>query len=260
MIQIDALTLDFPVLTSAQRSIRGLLKKSSSGGMISQSESGRMCVRALDALTLTIPNGERLGVLGHNGSGKTTLLRCLAGIYPPTGGGFTLQGQVASLLDLSLGLEPEASGLENILLRGIFMGIRPQDMRPRIDDIVAFSELGDFIHLPLKTYSSGMSVRLAFAIATSVHAEIVLMDEWLSVGDADFSAKAQQRLIEIIDKSSVLVIASHSPTLIENICTRAITLDQGKVVSNVELKPKRQILQRDQLAPTMPVVGLAASS
>jgi lipopolysaccharide transport system ATP-binding protein len=207
----------------------------STGGRIGKDAGEHPVVRALDNLTFEIKKGERVGLLGHNGSGKTTLLRTLTGVYFPVHGELTTHGRIASLLDVSKGMDPDATGFENIYLRGIMDGIKPSVIKDRIDDIADFTELGEYLNLPVRTYSSGMSLRLAFAISTSIDADIIIMDEWLSVGDASFRDKAQKRLDELIDKASILVIASHDPDLISNICTRKIHMEHGKIISDEQI-------------------------
>ena len=171
-----------------------------------------------------------MGLTGHNGSGKSTLLRVLAGVYEPTGGILKISGSVASLLDISIGMDPEVTGLENIFLRGLIMGLTRDQIKKKVEEIVDFSELGNFIDLPVRTYSSGMSMRLAFSISTSIEADILLMDEWLSVGDADFVKKAEVRLKSLVKKTPILVMASHSPDILKEVCTRIIRLDGGRIV------------------------------
>ncbi|AZZ91692.1 ATP-binding cassette domain-containing protein [Hahella sp. KA22] len=231
MIVLDKLTVEFPVFSSAARSFKSAVVGAATGGLI-RKQNGKCTVKALDSLSLMIKNGERVGLIGHNGSGKTTLLKALASIYPPSQGTLKVNGRVASLIDLSLGMEPEASGYENIFLRGIYMGLSPKLMKQKVKEIAEFSELGDFLHLPLKTYSSGMNVRLAFAIATSVNADIILMDEWLSVGDEEFNIRAQEKLKCLVEQSSILVIASHSMELVHRVCSRVIHLEHGSIVSD----------------------------
>jgi len=186
-------------------------------------------VRALDGISFELKEGDRLGLTGHNGSGKSTLLRVLAGVYEPTGGSLSVQGRIASLLDISIGMDPEASGLENIFLRGVLLGLSKADIQKKTEEIIDFSGLGDFIDLPIRTYSSGMSMRLAFSIATSVEADILLMDEWLSVGDADFVKKAEDRLKALVNKTPILVMASHSPEILKEVCSRVMRLEKGKI-------------------------------
>src|SRR5260363_118870 len=189
-------------------------------------------VKALDDISLDVKAGCRLGLLGHNGSGKSTLLKVLAGVYLPTGGQVCVEGQVAALLDISLGMDDEASGYENILLRGVYLGVPPKQMQSKVELIAEESGLGEYLHLPIRTYSTGMRMRLGFAISTSIEADILLMDEWLSVGDAEFKEKAGQKLQKIIQKAKILVLASHQEELIHQICNRVITLERGRIVSD----------------------------
>ena len=173
-------------------------------------------------------------MVGHNGAGKTTLLSALSGVYHPSFGSLNINGSVAALLDLSSGFDPDATGYENIFLRSILFGKTKAETVKLVEEIVEFSELSEFINLPVRTYSSGMVMRLAFSIATSINPDILLMDEWLSVGDASFNEKASARLRDLISSASILVIASHSPDSISNICTRVIMLEGGRIASDEE--------------------------
>jgi len=186
-------------------------------------------VQALNNLTLSIKEGERVGLVGPNGAGKTTLLGVLAGVYEPNYGRVDVRGSVGSLINITLGTDAEATGRENILLRAALLDIPRKDILARMDEIIDFSGLGEFIDLPVRTYSSGMNLRLAFSVATLLRPEILLMDEWLSVGDKDFSAKAQQRMSELLDASRILVVATHSKDLIMKQCTRVIWLEHGRI-------------------------------
>ena len=232
IISAQNLTIEFPILENSHRSLKKTVINISTGGKIGRSANRYPFITALDELNFIFEEGSRVGLLGHNGSGKTTLLRVLAGIYAPVKGQLVVQGRIASLLDVSMGLDPDATGFENIYLRGILDGLRPARIRSKMDEIADFTELGDYLNLPVRTYSSGMMLRLAFAISTSVDADILIMDEWLSVGDQDFSVKASQRLEELIGKSSILVIASHNQDLIDRICNRKINLEHGKIISD----------------------------
>lgn len=200
-----------------------------SGGRIGLSEKGFSIVRSLTDMTLEIKDGERIGLLGQNGAGKSTLLRVLGGAYIPTGGEAIIEGKVGSLIDVSLGIDSESTGIENIYLRAALLQIPKKVVDEQLDSIIEFTELGEFINMPVRTYSSGMHMRLAFAISTMIRPEILLMDEWLSVGDLNFQKKAEQRLNDLIKRSSILVIASHSRQLIEKCCTRAILLENGHI-------------------------------
>jgi lipopolysaccharide transport system ATP-binding protein len=189
-------------------------------------------IQALADLSFEFSRGERIGLVGHNGSGKTTLLRVLTGIYEPVRGDLGVTGRVSSLLDLSLGMDHEATGYENIVLRGVLMGLSPSAIQSKVDEIAEFSELGDYLSMPIRTYSSGMLLRLAFAVSTSVAPEILLLDEWLSVGDAGFKEKTERRLLEMIESSAIVVLASHDLSLIRRFCSRMLRLDHGRILSD----------------------------
>ncbi|WP_180684205.1 ABC transporter ATP-binding protein [Tepidicella baoligensis] len=231
-IDSRSVTVEFPIYENSHRSLKKKVLNLTTGGKIGSDAGKHPVVRALDQITFTFEHGERVGLTGHNGSGKTTLLRVLSGVYAPVHGSLDVRGKIASLLDVSMGLDPDATGFENIYLRGIMDGLKPSVIRDKIDDIADFTELDEYLNLPVRTYSSGMMLRLAFAISTSVEADILIMDEWLSVGDAQFSAKAAVRLEKLVSKAGILVIASHDPKLIERVCTRRIHLEHGKIMSD----------------------------
>lgn len=228
-IKLANVGVDFPVFNSSSRSITNSLVSAATGGRISADRSGHVTVKALSDINLEINSGDRLGIVGHNGSGKSTLLRVLAGIYEPTSGSITRLGKIASLIDIGLGINSENTGKENIYLRGQLMGLSNKEIAKKFDDIIEFAELGDFIQLPVRTYSSGMLLRLAFAVSTSITADILIMDEWLSVGDGAFAERAEQRLKNLVDNSEILIIASHSKTLIEKASSTMLWLDHGKL-------------------------------
>jgi lipopolysaccharide transport system ATP-binding protein len=232
LIRANEITVDFPIYGVKSRSIKTSIISAAIGGYLARNSSDSVLVRALDSLSFEFHEGDRVGLIGHNGSGKSTLLRVLAGIYEPTAGTITTVGKVTSMLSIFLGMDMEASGLENIILRGRITGVPARKMRLLIDEIVDFSGIGDYLHLPMRTYSSGMSMRLAFAAATAVDSDIILMDEWLSVGDADFVQKAQDRLDSMIGRAKIVVIASHNIDLIRSQCNRILMLDHGKIVSS----------------------------
>jgi lipopolysaccharide transport system ATP-binding protein len=190
---------------------------------------GRVVVRALEGLNFTLRDGDRVGLLGHNGAGKSTLLRLLSGVYVPSSGSARIDGEIGSLIDISLGIDPEATGRENIHLRGALLGMGKAELAERMDEIIAFSELGDFIDMPLRTYSTGMHLRLAFAVSTTVRPEILLMDEWLAVGDEGFKHKAEARMRTLVQSTNILVIASHARDLILETCNRVLWLEHGKI-------------------------------
>lgn len=223
--------MDFPIYNTTGRSLKNQLMQAATGGRLGSNEQGRVVVRALRNICLDLKEGDRLGVVGHNGAGKSTLLRVISGVYEPIEGFLDIKGKVTSMIDLGLGMDGEATGIENIYLRGALLGFNRQWLSSKVSDIVDFAGLGDFIRMPLRTYSTGMQMRLAFSISTLSQPEILLMDEWLTVGDADFQEKAQHRLQEIVNKSSILVIATHLPELVAKVCNRTIRLDRGALIA-----------------------------
>ena len=235
-VHADQIVVEFPMYSVGHRSFRQQLLQSATGGRIGH-RGDITVVRALDEVSLRLAPGDRLGLWGHNGSGKTTLLRALAGVYRPVSGRLEVSGRIVSLIDLNLGMEGEASGYENIRMRGILLGLCRREVDRLLDDVAAFTDLGDFLSMPVRTYSSGMHMRLGFAISTAVDADIVLMDEWLSVGDADFQKRAQERLTRFVARSKILVLASHSEQLLKDLCTRIIRLEHGRIQGTWE-KPE----------------------
>ena len=231
--------VDIPIYNANGRSLTSRILEAATGGRLDSDENGKVVARALSEVTLEFKEGDRIGLVGHNGAGKSTLLRVLSGVFKPTLGTATIQGSVGSLIDVSLGLNPELSGKENIFLRGALLGLRNVEIRERFEEIVEFSQLGDFIEMPMRTYSSGMQMRLAFAISTVVRPEILLMDEWLSVGDEAFKIKAADRLAKLVEASQILVLASHSRELLENVTDKVVWLDHGKVKIQ---GPSREVL------------------
>jgi lipopolysaccharide transport system ATP-binding protein len=226
-VHLENVCVDFPIYNTSGRSLKNQLMQAATGGLMGSNERGVIVVKALQNICLSLKEGDRLGVIGHNGAGKSTLLRVINGVYQPTAGRVKVNGKVTSLIDLSLGMDGEATGIENIYLRGAMLGFKRQWLSSRIRDIVDFAELGNFISMPLRTYSTGMQLRLAFSISTLQQPEILVMDEWLTVGDADFQQKAQRRLEEIIQKTSILILASHSQGLIQKLCNQVIQLEHG---------------------------------
>jgi lipopolysaccharide transport system ATP-binding protein len=187
-------------------------------------------VHALKHVSIRIGPGERVGLLGHNGAGKSTLLKVMANLYPTSSGVVKVNGEVRALFDLNLGFEPEATGRENILYRGLLLGLKPSYMRSVEAEIVAFADIGEFIDYPIKSYSAGMLVRLAFAISTSVSGDILLLDEVIGAGDASFMQKARRRIMSLIERSEILVLASHDFGSLQSLCARGIVLHHGEVV------------------------------
>jgi lipopolysaccharide transport system ATP-binding protein len=228
-IALSEVFVDFPVFNALSRSIKHRMIHTATGGILDKKNDGVVIVRSLQNINLKIAQGERVGVVGHNGSGKTTLLRVISGIYHPTRGKAILTGECTSLINISLGIDPEATGRENIRLRSAMMGLTPAQSRERIDEIISFSGLGDFIEMPFRTYSSGMQLRLAFAVSTSINPQILVMDEWLSMGDQDFKERAEARLNKVVNSTEILVIASHSRDLLRRNCNRLVWLEHGAI-------------------------------
>lgn len=220
-------SVTFPIFTSHTRSLRAALF-TRLGGRIER-HNDTLVVTALSGIDLTLSDGDRLAIVGHNGAGKTTLLRVLAGVYEPTGGAIAIDGRVASFTDITLGMDPEATGRENIIFRLVFLGMTFAEARELSTSIEAFSEAGDYLDVPVRTYSAGMFLRLAFAISTSFHPDIVIMDEMIGAGDQQFVVKAQRRIEEILARSNVLVLASHNLALARALCTKALWLEKGTV-------------------------------
>lgn len=228
-IIFDNVAVDFPIYNASGRSLKKRLISVATGGQLGSDPMGRVVVRALEGLSFTLRDGDRVGLLGHNGAGKSTLLRLLSGVYVPSQGSARIDGEIGSLIDISLGIDPEATGRENIYLRGALLGMNKAELAERLEEIIAFSELGDFIDMPLRTYSTGMHLRLAFAVSTTVRPQILLMDEWLAVGDENFKHKAEERMRTLVQSTNILVIASHSRDLILETCNRVLWLEHGKI-------------------------------
>lgn len=233
-ISLKNVSVSFPIYGAGSVSLKKTLAASVTGGRFGK-ETGVNVVEALSGINLELKSGDRLGLLGHNGAGKSTLLRALAGVYEPSVGEFIRQGTVASLIDPSLGIESDATGLENIMLRGLVMGMSKRQVDELTPGICEFSGLGEYVNMPVRTYSTGMMMRLAFSISTSIEADILLMDEWLSVGDAEFTEKAEKRMRDVVSKSGILVLASHSMDLIRKECNRVVRLEHGRIEEAYDL-------------------------
>ena len=229
-LRVRDVSVEFPIYSGGSRSLKKVLFNTTTYGNLGRDARDRITVQALTGVSLDIEHGDRLAIIGANGAGKSTLLKVLAGIYDPTHGRVHASGRISALLTASVGLNPDATGRENIITRAMYMDVRPRDMRDRIDDIAEFSELGYYLDMPVRTYSSGMMIRLCFAVATSMQPEILLMDEWLGAGDAGFLEKARQRMEAFVANSSIMVLASHSMPLLKEWCNRAILLGQGRII------------------------------
>jgi ABC-2 type transport system ATP-binding protein len=225
--------VDFPLFDARSRSLKRTVM-GVVGGTIA-SEQRVPVVEALRGVPLDMRRGDRIGLVGHNGAGKSTLLRLLSGIYEPTRGAAEIRGRVAPVFDLGVGMDPEISGRENILIRGLFLGMTRKQMEERVDDIADFTELGDFLSLPLRTYSTGMRIRLALGVVTSIDPEILLLDEGIGAVDAAFLERARGRLAGLVERSGMLVFASHSEDLLRQLCDTAIWLEHGRIRAQGDL-------------------------
>ncbi len=242
-ISIRDLTVEFAIFGATSHSLKNTLLAQATGGRVMAGARNIVTVRAIEGLNLEVKDGDRIGLVGHNGSGKTTLLRVLAGIYKPVAGTVRIEGKVGTLLDASAGMDPEASGIENIYLRGRMLGMTKRQIDAQIDDIADFTDLGDFLQLPIKTYSAGMQARLMFGISTSMRNDILLIDEGIGAGDASFQEKAQRRIERLFARTSIVLLASHSEALLKQFCNRRITLEHGTLVGD----------ETDAAAPVAPI-------
>jgi len=226
-IILERVNLHYASVAYKERSLKSLL-----GGMLKRNKSAAEVqdIHALKDVSLEIKAGERVGLLGHNGAGKSTFLKMVAGLYPISSGTRIVEGTVRSLFDLSLGFEPDATGRENVLYRGLLLGLSPSFMRSIEDEVVEFAGLGEFIDYPIRTYSAGMQVRLAFAISTAVGGDVLLLDEVIGAGDANFMAKAKERISRLIEQSEILVLASHDFGALRSLCDRGLVFHHGQLI------------------------------
>jgi len=231
-ILLSNVNLHYASVAYQERSLKSLM-----AGMFSKRpKASKACdIHALKNINVEINSGERVGLLGHNGAGKSTFLKTVAGLYPISSGSLKVEGQVRSLFDLSLGFEPDATGRENILYRGLLLGLSPKFMREKEAEIVEFAGLDEFIDYPIKTYSAGMQVRLAFAISTAVGGDILLLDEVIGAGDANFMSKAKSRITSLIEQAEILVLASHDFSALKSICNRGLVFHHGDLVFDGEI-------------------------
>jgi len=230
LVSIDTYNacVDFPIFDAKTRSLKKAFL-GAAGGAIGRNSDNTVVVEALRDVNLHLKEGDRIGLVGHNGAGKSTLLRLLSGIYEPTRGSAVVEGRVAPVFDLGVGMDPEISGWENIVIRGLFLGESKKSMQKKMADIAEFSELGDYLSMPLRTYSSGMRVRLALGVVTSIEPEILLLDEGIGAVDAAFMAKARDRLSALVAKSGILVFASHSNEFLAQLCDSALWVNHGEI-------------------------------
>ena len=241
-ITVTDLTIRFPVYGADAKSLKKALARAVSVGGALGRHAGVTDVTALANVNLELKAGDRLGLIGHNGSGKTTLLRALSGAYEPDEGTIDVHGRIAALLDLSLGIDPTATGYENIRLRGRIAGLSSKEIDARMDEIAEFTGLGPFLSMPVKTYSAGMQGRLAFAAATAVESDVLLMDEWIAVGDADFQKLAHKRLLKLVERAGILVLATHEAPLLRLYCNKVMKLEGGIASEVVDIRKLDQLL------------------
>ena len=252
-LTVRGLSVDFPIYHGNSRSLKKHVFARASG-RLQQDDKSRIVVNALKDISLDLRRGDRLGLIGGNGAGKTTLLRTLAGIYEPVQGRIEIDGRIGALLDPGLGLNPELTGRENIVLRGLYNGFPRSEIEQLERDVESFAELGEFLDLPMRFYSAGMTVRLGFALATAIRPEVLLMDEWFLAGDAAFMAKATVRLESVVEQAEILVLSSHSPGIILNWSTRVIRMDHGRIVDD---GPPQEVMDRYLGTAPIPVVAEA---
>jgi ABC-type polysaccharide/polyol phosphate transport system ATPase subunit len=228
-IELKGATLDLPIYDVQGRSLKKTVLRMGRRNTIAEGTDGVVVVRAINNVDLRLDKGDRIGLIGRNGAGKSTLLRMMAGIYSPTHGSVVSAGKIVPLLDISLGMDENSTGMQNIRLRGLLLGMTDEEIRTKQQSIAEFSELGDYLDLPLRTYSSGMRVRLAFAVSTAVDAEILLLDEVMGVGDASFMHKAEERLADLHSRAEIVVLAMHSNKEIRKVCNKALWMERGHV-------------------------------
>ncbi|GBQ11502.1 ABC transporter ATP-binding protein [Swaminathania salitolerans] len=235
-ILVDRLSIDFPVYHADNRTLKrsmaaavGGRTQKRAGSALIEDDRHRVTVSVLRDIGFSMQDGERLGLIGGNGAGKTTLLRALAGIYEPVSGRVRVEGTIGTLLDTQLGMNMELTGVENVRLRCLFHGLGRRASREVLEDVSQFAGLGDFMAMPVKTYSAGMLVRLAFGLATAITPDVLIMDEWFMAGDITFLAKAEKRLEALVARSDAMVMSSHQPEIMRQWCTRLIWLDNGRI-------------------------------
>jgi ABC-type polysaccharide/polyol phosphate transport system ATPase subunit len=241
VVGLDQVSISFPVYQAGSRSLKKRVLFHGSAGRIGRDTNDQVVIEALRDVSLSLTAGDRLALIGANGAGKTTLLRTIAGIYEPIHGTVITHGRISPLFDISLGIDVDLSGFDNIRLRALLLGLSPAEIEQRLPEIVEFTELGDYLDMPLRTYSAGMILRLSFAVATCFGPEILLMDEWILAGDAHFMGKAEARVQSFVKRARVLVLASHDLELCSRWCTIGVWLDRGSIK---ELGPIEEVIKQ----------------
>lgn len=232
LIQVTNATVEYPIFSAGAMSLRKQIVALGTGGTIAKSSRNIITVRALDDVSFTLRDGDRVGLVGHNGAGKSTLLRTLAGIYHPIHGQVKVEGSMSSILQLGAGLDRDLSGYENIIRMAMIHGTRKAQAEAMVPDIEEFTELGDFLSVPVHTYSAGMLTRLTFAVATALKPDILLIDEVIGAGDASFQDKARLRLEGLVDSAKILVLASHDAGMIAKFCNRTMSFEHGRLIKD----------------------------
>lgn len=228
-LEFHDVTVRYAVYNSRSQSLRNKLINIGTGGRISQEVRNITTVTALDRVSFALRPGDRLGLVGHNGAGKTTMLRTMAGVYRPISGIVEKIGRTSTIIEIGAGMDPELSGYENIVRMAMLLGRSRDQIEEATPQIVSFTDLGPYLAMPVRTYSSGMTMRLMFAVATSIQPDILLIDEMFGTGDSDFQVRAEQRIQELIEGASIFVFASHAPDLIRRYCNRVFRLEHGSV-------------------------------
>lgn len=223
----NQVSLSYPVYDIDARSLKRGILNVATGGKFTKDSTGSFSVKALNNVSFHLKKGDRLGLIGHNGAGKSTLLKVLSGVYEPLDGYIHINGDISSLVNLNVGMQPTLSGYENIHMRGLILGLTKQEIKHITKDIEEFTELGNFLAMPVKTYSSGMLIRLGFALSTSLSPDILLVDEVIGAGDESFIEKAKNRMNEYINKSNIMVLSSHSNEIIKQFCNKVLWLEHG---------------------------------
>ena len=243
VVSLDRVTISFPVYQGGSRSLKKRVLFHGSAGRIGRDASDQVVIEALRDVSFSLAAGDRVALIGANGAGKTTLLRAIAGIYEPVRGEVVTRGRISPMFDISLGIDSDLSGFDNIRLRALLLGLNSAEIECRLNEIVEFTELGDYLEMPVRTYSAGMILRLGFTVSTCFEPDILLMDEWILAADAHFLGKAEARVRSFVERARVMVLASHNLELCNRWCTKGIWLDQGTVR---EIGPIDEIARRYQ--------------
>lgn len=234
-VRLSGVHFSYPLMgVSLRRKLTGAVPIV--GGRLEQRRR-RVAVCALEGIDLEIRRGQRLGIRGHNGAGKSTLLRLIAGIYHPSSGSVEVRGRVAAVFDKMLGMDPEMSGYDNIRVRGMFLGLSDAEIEHRVEEIAEFCELGEYLNLPLRIYSPGMRARLGFSVSTAFDAEVLVLDEWMGVGDQRFRDRARERMQDFYQRAGTVILVSHNDRLIEENCDSAVVMEHGKIVDRYAITP-----------------------